>query len=223
MMGDNETIVDIIAEMRFHGQQNIDAEKDKPEYGILTVEGRIAQNYADRLEAARKREKAAIEADALAVGGMVEASRKRELLSKTRENDNSGAAVYNSDNSGDCAKMREALQQAKVAILAARKKMGVDNPIILEIIDAALAAPPRNCDVGTVKEQFERWQAFCGRHDPVCKGCPCDGPECSFAFCFAKWAQMPYEDGETGGGSHGSRNGERKAQLAGVAREAVRR
>lgn len=28
-------------------------------------------------------------------------------------------------------------------------------------------------------------------------------------------------DGETGGGSHGSRNGERKAQLAGVAREAV--
>ena len=41
-------------------------------------------------------------------------------------------------------KMREALQQAKVAILAARKKMGVDNPIILEIIDAALAAPPRN-------------------------------------------------------------------------------
>lgn len=28
-------------------------------------------------------------------------------------------------------------------------------------------------------------------------------------------------NGETGGGSHRSRNGERKAQLAGVAREAV--
>lgn len=47
---------------------------------------------------------------------------------------------------GNAAKLREALQQAKVAILAARKKMGVDNPIILEIIDTALAKPPRNCD-----------------------------------------------------------------------------
>ena len=56
-MADNETIADIIAEMRFHGQQNIDAEKDKPEYGILTVEGRITQNYADRLDAAHKRER----------------------------------------------------------------------------------------------------------------------------------------------------------------------
>jgi hypothetical protein len=56
MADTNETITDIIAEMRFHGQQNIDAEKDKPEYGILTVEGRIAQNYADRLEAAHRRE-----------------------------------------------------------------------------------------------------------------------------------------------------------------------
>lgn len=51
-----ETVDDIIAEMRFHGQQNIDAEKDKPEYGILTAEGRITLSYADRLEAALKRE-----------------------------------------------------------------------------------------------------------------------------------------------------------------------
>lgn len=51
-----ETVADIIVEERFHGQQNIEAEKDKPEYGILTMEGRITQNYADRLEAAHKRE-----------------------------------------------------------------------------------------------------------------------------------------------------------------------
>ena len=56
MAKENETIADIIAEMRFHGQLNIDAEKTKPEFGILTEEGRITQNYADRLEAAHRRE-----------------------------------------------------------------------------------------------------------------------------------------------------------------------
>ena len=60
----------------------------------------------------------------------------------------------------------------------------------------ALAAPPRNCDVGTAEEQFERWQAFCGRHDANCTGCPCDdGHTCTLAYCFAKWAQMPCEEG----------------------------
>ena len=47
---------------------------------------------------------------------------------------------------GNVAKLRDALEQAKVAILAAKEKMGVENPIILEIIDEALAAPERNCD-----------------------------------------------------------------------------
>ena len=28
----------------------------------------------------------------------------------------------------------------------------------------ALAAPPRNCDVGTAREQFVRFRAFCNRH-----------------------------------------------------------
>ena len=55
-MSEQKTHAEIIAEMRFHGQQNIDAEKDKPEYGILTMEGRITQNYAAELDAAHKRE-----------------------------------------------------------------------------------------------------------------------------------------------------------------------
>lgn len=91
---------------------------------------------------------------------------------------------------GNVAKLREALQQAKVAILAARKKMGVDNPIILEIIDAALAAPPRNCEVGTAEEQAERFKfAKCDKL-PKCR----PWGECCLT-CFAKWAQMPYEEG----------------------------
>lgn len=55
--------------------------------------------------------------------------------------------------------MRRALDQAKAAILAARDKMGVENPIILEIIDVALAMPARNCDVydaHTAEKEFIR-------------------------------------------------------------------
>ena len=56
MSAENETHEQIVAEVRFHAQQDIDAEKDKPEFGILTAEGKIALNYADELEAAHKRE-----------------------------------------------------------------------------------------------------------------------------------------------------------------------
>ena len=64
-------------------------------------------------------------------------------------------------------------------------------------IDAALAAPPRNCDVGKADEQFERFGPFCNRYDDDCTGCPCDTADSSWNFtnCFARWAQMPYEEG----------------------------
>jgi hypothetical protein len=63
-------------------------------------------------------------------------------------------------------------------------------------LNAALAAPPRNCDVGTAREQIKRWQAFCNRHDDDCTGCPCDAADTwDNTSCFAKWAQMPYEEG----------------------------
>ena len=64
---------------------------------------------------------------------------------------------------------------------------------------AALAKPPRNCDVGTAEEQFERWHAFCDSYDKYCTDCPCDGPVLSMAYCFSNWAQMPYREGEPGG------------------------
>lgn len=55
-MRENKTHEEIIVEMRFHGQLNIDAEQDKPEFGVLTAEGKIIKNYADQAEAAYKRE-----------------------------------------------------------------------------------------------------------------------------------------------------------------------
>ena len=56
-------------------------------------------------------------------------------------------------------------------------------------ITSALAAPPRNCDVGTVEEQITRHRKWC-KSDNCLPGIPC-------SVCFAKWSQMPYEEGET--------------------------
>lgn len=62
---------------------------------------------------------------------------------------------------------------------------------------AALAAPPRNCDVGTPEEQAERFGRYCdkftqdGMH---CETCPCCG-KIKFGRCEFAWAQMPYERG----------------------------
>lgn len=65
---------------------------------------------------------------------------------------------------------------------------------LFDIADAALAALPRNCDVGTADEQYERWQTFCDRYDDDCTGCPCDNKHTyTLTSCFARWSQMPYE------------------------------
>ena len=65
-------------------------------------------------------------------------------------------------------------------------------------IRAALAAPPRNCDVGTAEEQGERQKAYCRKHftpDKLggnCRKCPLKnrrGWSCQLA-----WAQMPYAE-----------------------------
>ena len=154
-MSENKTHGEIIEEMRFHGQLNIDAEKDKPEFGVLTVEGKIIKNYADQLEAAYKRE------------------------------------------FGNIAKLRNALELSKVAILVAKEKMNLENPVILKVIDDALAAPARNCDVGTWQQQEKRFESFCNRfrHD-YCRGCSL-GEEFfenhEIGECRLAWAQRKYE------------------------------
>lgn len=86
-------------------------------------------------------------------------------------------------------------------------------PMLRKRIDAAesaLAAPPRNCDVGTAEEQSERFKAFCNSHmygfnDPRgyrCKeDCPVKMEICRSdkpcIYCRLVWAQMPYESEAT--------------------------
>ena len=95
--------------------------------------------------------------------------------------------------------MREALR--KIMGLFRDIDLTIDCPEneAYAIAAKALSAPPRNCDVGTPKEQDERFKAFCASYwhpnnvDAECAGCPINemaGAECEFA-----WAQMPYEEG----------------------------
>ena len=104
--------------------------------------------------------------------------------------------------------MREALAEARRFVFASAQRNdrdllvndGVHAPYVLTPketlakIDAALAMPRRQCDVGTAEEQAERYAAHCDKF-PLCTGgCPCCGKilhnKCEFA-----WAQMPYEEG----------------------------
>lgn len=115
----NEALADVLAEMR---------------YSIAL--------YADRIEAAWRRERAEIEADALSVGGVVAAARNkpsgdaaalREALVGLID-----GICFHCDLSGDCkCAPCEKMQKAK----------------------AALAAPPRNCNRFCSVEQAKA--AYC--------------------------------------------------------------
>lgn len=61
---------------------------------------------------------------------------------------------------------------------------------------AALAKPPRNCDVGTTEqEQVVRFNAFCKEDCDRCSACPKATRYGIETPCYLIWAQMPYEEG----------------------------
>ena len=123
-----------------------------------------------------------------------------------------GCVVSVEKQVGNVAAMREALVAVKKGI----DGMGISSldcdPMILMSaltqicarlsarIDAALALPLRNCDVGTVEEQKNRFDHWCfhyhtGRCSRNCSALPAK----TFKECTLRWAQMPYT--EEGGAS----------------------
>ena len=98
---------------------------------------------------------------------------------------------------GNAAAMREALMEASIALSSATHHhlTEYDAKECLAVIESALAAPPRNCDVGTPEEQSARFDNHCRKH-MGCLTCPLrekDGgvpKHCEFV-----WAQTPYEEG----------------------------
>ena len=109
---------------------------------------------------------------------------------------------------GNSAKMREALEKianmgeqidcqlgsSEETVYAFRNERCIAHNIS-ECARSALSAPPRNCDLGTTKEQSARFDAHCRKH-MGCLTCPLREKNggvpkhCEFA-----WAQMPYEEG----------------------------
>lgn len=57
--------------------------------------------------------------------------------------------------------------------------------------ESEIGKPRRNCDVGTADEQCIRHTKWCESRADVCLVPKAD--KCK--SCFAKWAQMPYEEG----------------------------
>lgn len=137
-----ETIEGIVAEMRSN-------EFDDPRFDkyALWAARRLAKDWADRIEAAWKAERESAEADALVVGGMVEAMRNEKR--------------------GNAAKLREAYEFAEEFL----RDYGTDWKLhnkLCDMLKSALAAPARNCDVPH-KDDHElwlRWQAFCAEIYP---------------------------------------------------------
>lgn len=169
-----ETLADIVSELRVLSDKWI-ADKSMTKTECL---GLISHQIADRIEAAWEREKAESEANALAVGGIVEAERQRVVVSKTE-----------TTTVGNAAALREALVALRDAarnfchqILNSKYNDIMDEykcrergiPALLDLRYAipkanfALAAPARNCDVLTHDEALEVWAA---ENENECNGC----------------------------------------------------
>lgn len=104
------------------------------------------------------------------------------------------------------SKIRKALLDVRIALsLAIHNNLTEDDAKEwLKVVDAALAEPLKNCEVGTVEEQAERFEDFClkhigcaeetgGRH---CVDCPLEKASMKTTQkCELYWAHMPYEEG----------------------------
>lgn len=98
-------------------------------------------------------------------------------------------------------KLREALKVAKRTLCRWQADLPssawVEVETALRKIESALAEPLKNCEVGTVEDQAERFDAFVRdrRGDKKCTGkCPAhNGVDFGVVDCVIQWSQMPYE------------------------------
>ena len=154
-------------------------------------------SFLDRIEAAYKRdiEKLNSVIQATVSRSDAEIDRLRREVAELRK------------QIGNAAKLREAVEAISKAfddaLICTDYQMSAEEHDRLDAIyrqvKEALAAPARNCDVGTAKEQARRWAEFCTHHHKKMIGnkipvgpceCPCyEGNSCNYFI----WAQMPYE------------------------------
>ena len=143
-------------------------------------------SFLDRIEAAYKRdiEKLNSVIKATVSRSDFEIDRLRREVAELRK------------QTGNAAKLREAL--VKLVDFCSRLWKREKLTPLLEKARAALAEPPRECDVGTAKEQTDRYEMFCASMHPSCAACKADR---QYAKCEFVWAQMPYEESEVAHGN----------------------
>ena len=137
--------------------------------------------------------------DLPATGIVIEATPKElKLLPNLAYKD-----VTISEHVSNAAAMRDALEKVRfylpyflqyMRLHREDEKAGGYYESILEVVSAALSAPPRNCDVGTAAEQHERFYNFCDKVEE-CKECPLWRGGGLTSKCSVYWAQLPYEEG----------------------------
>lgn len=99
----------------------------------------------------------------------------------------------------NAAAMRESIETMRRYAMLPQEELSLSllQRTIHEKCDAALAAPARNCDVGTAEEQAARFKAFCLPRVGKCSEnskCPAKHPcnQIGIQYCQLKWAQMPF-------------------------------
>ena len=167
-----ETIADIVAEMR--------DESHAGDASCLEWVGSKMRSYADRIEAAEKREREA-GAEAAQICGEIGEMVGREAACRQPVTDCHGL---------NAAAMREALESVRNwcinRLVNSSHQVTIEG--LLSVVNTALSKPPRNCDVGTADEQAERLDRWCDRKNfKACWGIGC-------RECLIAWAQMPYEE-----------------------------
>lgn len=117
--------------------------------------------------------------------------------------------LYDAESVGNSVKLRKAVEETKSTIARCMEILnkipdscgygGLLDDVADELCDLreecindALAAPARNCDVGTADEQAERFVEFCDEEKgnrEHCRNCRlCNAQDCELA-----WAQLPYD------------------------------
>lgn len=174
-----ETVADIVAEMRIGDLCAEDTSASRAEY----INDFLA-SYADRIEAAWKREREAGAAAAQICGEIGEMIGREATCKKYSQ-------IFGADTVRDIA---EEMLNTSMQDITAKVIYGWATR--LAACDAALSTPPRNCDVGTADEQAERFKKFCYIYPLNCAGCPFKDIANTHNECAIFWLQMPYEEGD---------------------------
>ena len=106
----------------------------------------------------------------------------------------------------NAAALREVVDEIKNTANSALTALSLGNytaSFLWDIIskcEAAVAKPPRNCDVWTEHRQYHRFCDFCANHkcDISCPAYP--GGTFYHTECVMRWAQLPYESEVKDGG-----------------------